>query len=589
MSSISANGQNEIIYLQQSGSNIQYKINDSSFTNISSFPLTIINTNTTFNLKVYFTTNITINNNSRYFICGSNNIQFGKENLENNGSVIIFSVDTSSGSGIYPGLIQNGTSSSNGYNNIKIFNIGVEPTSTTLSTSNGWIAQQYFSKGVLSNTNYIINCYSTGAISGQSGGIVGANSIDNNGFLNIISCYSEGQIGSGTASSAGGIIGALSNSAGSGILNIQECYSTGIIAGSFCGGIIGRYAGFNGNTVNITNCYSFGILSGTSSGGIFGGNAGDTSSSSGGAFAINCYSTGNLTVGSVGGIFGNFAGNNSGTASATNCYTTGNITGTNAGGIFGNNNNNSIAINCYTSGTANSGATKNGIYAGSSSDNSKGSGNYSEANSSLSGWNTTNALTTLTGTPSSGTSYSVGTTWSNVSNTLNTPFELSDFGSTPYSLNNISQSGTTYTLNKNYSQKIFIGKNSKSSVLSGYTFFILSINDLSPDNFPFISINSSNGIISTNNNSLNGVYNLIIRNYKNPYNITNFVLTLQKKNKKPKKGKKVIKQKIFCSKNKKHTYVVTFYGNGTKKVQIYEKKNDTSDCFKLISSKRVKI
>jgi hypothetical protein len=587
MSSISANGQNQIIYIQQSGSNIIYKINDSSFTTINTFPVTIINTNTSFNLKVYFTENITISTNTRYFICGSNNIQFGKESLESNGSVIIFTINTGS---TYSGLIQNGTSTSNGFDNIKIFNIGVISSTTSLTSLNGWIAQQFFSKGVLSNTNYIMNCYSTGAISGQSGGIVGANSIDNDGILNIIGCYSEGQIGSGTATSAGGIIGALSNSAGSGILNIQECYSTGIIAGSFCGGIIGRYAGFNGNTVNINNCYSTGTLSGTSSGGIFGGNAGDTSSSSGGAFAINCYSTGNLTIGSVGGIFGNFAGNNSGIARATNCYTLGNISGTNTGGIFGNNNSaTALAINCYTSGTANSGATKNGIYAGSSSDNSKGSGNYSEANSNLSGWNTTNVLTTLTGTPSSGTSYSVGTTWSNVSNTLNTPFELSDFGFNPYSLNNITQSGTTYSLNKLFSQKLLAGKNSKSSVLSGNTFLILSINDLSPSNFEFISINSSNGIISTNNNSLNGVYNIVIRNFNIQYDITNFVLTLQKKNKKPKKGKKVIKQKIFCSKNKKQTYVVTFYGDGTKKVQIYEKKNDTSDCFKLVSSKRVKI
>lgn len=587
MSSIDANGLTDIIYIQQSGSNLVYKINNGSFRTISSSPITINNTNTTYNLKVYFNENITISTNTLYFICGTDNIQFGKESLENNGSVIIFTISSAT----YPGLIQNGTSTTDGKKKIKIFNIGVIGTSSSLTSSNGWIAQQYFSKGVTSigDTNYIINCYSNGSISGQAGGIIGANSIDNNGRLNIIECYSEGQIGSESASSSGGIVGALLNSAGTGILNIEECYSTGSIAGSFCGGIVGRYAGFNGNTVNITNCYSTGDLSGSSAGGIFGGNAGDSSSSSGGAFAVNCYSTGNLTVGSVGGIFGNFAGNNSGTASATNCYSTGSITGTNAGGIFGNNNNNSIAINCYTSGTGNSGATKNGIYSGSSSDNSKGSGNYSEANSSLSGWNTSNALTTLTGVPSSGTNFSVGTTWSNVSTTINTPFELTDFGFTPYSLNNIEQSGTTYTLNKTFSQTIIQEKSSKESVLSGYTYTILSIDNDLPSNYPNISINSSNGKINTNSNTSNQTYTLIIRNYKNPYSITTFYLTVNKKNKKKgRKGRRVIKKKTFCDKKKKFTYVVTFYGNGTKKVQIY-KKNEKTDCFDLVQSKLVKI
>ncbi len=582
MSTISTNGQNNIIYIEQSGSNIRYKINNGSYTTITSFPITINNTNTAYNLKIYFTTNITFDTSSKYFICGSDNLQFGKEFLEDNGDIITFNIT----SGSYSGLIQNGTSTTNGFEKIKIFNIGVETASSSLTSSDGWICQQYFSKGVLSNYNFIINCYSTGNINTQCGGIVGANCIDNNGILNIISCYSEGEISSG---SSGGICGAFSQVSGSGILNIEKCYSKGNIVGSFTGGICGRYAGYNGNTVNVSNCYSTGTLSGASSGGIFGANAGDSSNASGGAFANNCYSTGNLTNGSEGGIFGNFAGNNFGTATATNCYSLGNITGTNTGGIFGNNNNNSMAYNCYTSGTANSGSTTNGIYSGSSSDNLRGSGNYSEANNSSSGWNSSNALTTLTGVPSSGTELSVGTIWSNTSTTINTPFELTQVGSTPYSLNNIIDSGSSYYLNNNFSQSIFIGKKSKSSVLSGYSFSILSINNDNPNSYPFISINSSNGVISSSTNSIIGNYSLIIRNYKNPYSITSFEITLKQKNKRKKNiGRKVIKQKIFCNKKKTKTFVVTFYANKTKKVQIYEK-NDISDCYKLISSKRVKI
>ena len=77
----------------------------------------------------------------------------------------------------YPGLVQNGDSSTNGKNNIIIKNLGVTATNgSTLGDSAGWVGQRYMNKGV-GTTCHVTNCNSTGDISPiESGGIFGANS-----------------------------------------------------------------------------------------------------------------------------------------------------------------------------------------------------------------------------------------------------------------------------------------------------------------------------------------------------------------------------------------------------------------------------
>ena len=66
----------------------------------------------------------------------------------------------------YPGLIQNGTSSSNGETNITIQDIGLTTSNgSTLRSGGGWVAQTYFGKGISSGAININKCYSTGTIS----------------------------------------------------------------------------------------------------------------------------------------------------------------------------------------------------------------------------------------------------------------------------------------------------------------------------------------------------------------------------------------------------------------------------------------
>jgi hypothetical protein len=99
---------------------------------------------------------------------------------------------------------------------------------------------------------YIINCYSSGIISGTgAGGIVGSYAANNGGKCYIANCYSDGKI-NGTG--AGGIVG--SNAAN---CNISNCYSSGNITKNVNNtvgdtGIIGS----NATKCNISNCYSNG-------------------------------------------------------------------------------------------------------------------------------------------------------------------------------------------------------------------------------------------------------------------------------------------------------------------------------------------
>jgi hypothetical protein len=243
-----------------------------------------------------------LNSADQYFIIDSSNIT-----IDGSDNVVNINVNS------YPGLIQNGTSGSNGNSNITIQNLGVE-SSNSVADYGGWIGQQYFGKNA--SGNYVENCYSTGDMGQEAGGIFGQY-----GLASATNCYSIGTVGS----LAGGIFGA--NSQGS----ASNCYSTGPINGGG-GGIFGYQTS---SSASATNCYSTGPING---GGIFG------ISSSGSA--TNCYSIGDMGE-EVGGIFGTYS---KGGSSATNCYSTGTI-GTDAGGIFGSSSIGGSATNCYSIGT----------------------------------------------------------------------------------------------------------------------------------------------------------------------------------------------------------------------------------------------
>jgi hypothetical protein len=487
MTSISANGATDIVYIENIGGSIIYRINNGSSNTISIWPVSITNDNPSTTLKVYFATDITINNNpTGYFICNSDFIQFGNMSLNTDGSVPTITIHNTTD---YPGLIQNGTSSTDGKNDISIFNLNIFATgSTTLVQGGGWVGHRYFSRNSLRNS--IVNCKSNGDISYTSGGIIGANSATPGSFLTITGCSSSGSLDN----FSGGIVG---SSSGSSNLTIERCFSSGDFIGNQAGGILGD----NCSAV-VINCYNISSVIGIN-GGIFGGAAG----SLGNITVFNCYSTGTINGG--GGIFGYTAGI-TGYISILNCYSTGDITN-GGGGIYAMFYNSAqvFANNCYTTGSVETFSGSGGIFAGIN-DNTNNPGNYSEGNAGTPGWNDVNAKIYLVQTPTI-TRYGQG--WSQP-NGVNTPYILSTSGYSPYSI----------TLTNTISQSIMASESSIAGIVSGYTYDILQINNAIPSSYPKISVNSSTGAISTTLDITLGTYTIIIYSTKNPYSITTFTL-----------------------------------------------------------------
>jgi len=480
MSSISANGSTETISISEvvSGT-ITYRINNGSETTISSWPVTIRNTDLSATLKVLFQTSITLTSTNHYFIVSATNagpIQFGSESLESNGSKQSITID---GVALYEGVFQNGTSGASGYNNISIYNLIVSAINGAyLTTGGGWIAQSYFGKDAINN--YIINCSSDGEIAAFGGGIVGLYAAYKNTAtstsLRVIGCNSTGIINS----SAGGIVGARCGLGSGGSCIVEQCWSTGVIS-SFAGGIVGQYAAQSSGSVTISKCYSSGgpAVGNSSAGGICGSFAGFQS----GVVSVEkSYSTGNIMQ-DGGGIYGGYAGDTSGTTTASNCYSAGTIT-TSGTGIFGSNKETGIATNCYS------------------------------ANGS---WSNSTANTNLTGVPSGG---QIGDTWSPAG--TNQPYELVDFGATPYELlviiNNRLVQSTAETVEQGSRSKEAL-----SADASGNTFSILDIKGGDSNSYRTFSINGQTGAITTRSTTTFGTYTIYLRSVGSYY-ITTFVL-----------------------------------------------------------------
>jgi len=273
----------------------------------------------------------------------------------------------------------------------------------------------------------------------------------------------------------GGIVGQSAGNSG-GTVICEQCFSTGVI-GNFAGGIFGDYAG-NGGTAQAIKCYTTGSIGGNG-GGIFGRYAGNN----GLATAEKCYSRGNIGA-DGGGIFGIGAGSSGGTTTATNCYSNGIVT-TVGKGIYGTGKVNGTETNCYS------------------------------ANGS---WSTATANSNLTGVPSG---VIVGATW--VGRGVDQPYELSEFGYTPYSIININSS--TKTLIETYSASIKQGETTISAIVSGKSYEILEISDGDPSSYNTITINSTTGVISTTSSTVAGLYTIYVRN-TGSYNITTFELTI---------------------------------------------------------------
>jgi hypothetical protein len=477
---IQADGETQIIYFKYIndpdgiGIGVFYKINNGDYNNFS-LPVTITNINTSATLKVLFENDLILNSDIWYFICGSDNIQFGSTSLNTNGTKTIITIDSAFN---YPGIIQNGTSFSSGFTDIYVFNLQITAINGSNQPSDaGWIGQSYFGNGA--SNNYVVNCSSDGFIIDGGGGIIGGYSGSQSGAsLYITGCSSSGN----TGRYSGGIIGFFAGQNGGEVI-CESCWSTGV-TGVQSGGIIGYKAANNGY-VKAINCYSTGILD-TLAGGIFGEGAGDGGTTD----ATNCYCQGNFSYFTfAGGIYGNLAGENGGSCVATNCYSTEYESGNN--GIFseGSNGTTRIEINCYAA-----------------------NGNWSNAT----------ANSNLTGTPDP----IVGTTWVAASGGTNSPYELYNMGYTPYTITNIIfEGGSPPILNKSYSQTIISGQSSIAAIRPGYSYNIFKKSGGNPTSYDTITMNSSTGVISTTNSTIAGTYVITLRN-TGSYNITTFNLTV---------------------------------------------------------------
>ena len=136
----------------------------------------------------------------------------------------------------------------------KVMNLGV--TDVNITTSSG----SYVGGLVGNGSGNVINCYSTGSISGKKhvGGLVG-----NNPHGRLLNCHSTVEVNGNEC--VGGLVG--KNDAGV----VTACHSAGAVNGDqFVGGLVGN------NDGQISNCYSISAVKGKSNiGGLVGVNRGN--------------------------------------------------------------------------------------------------------------------------------------------------------------------------------------------------------------------------------------------------------------------------------------------------------------------------
>ena len=503
----------QTIYIQQGDGYIEYSLDQESWYGIY-WPCTINNNEPgPFPVFVSFITDITLISNEHYFIVGTSSIIFGDIMLKPDGSRPIITI---ADSGAYPGLVQNGTSSSEGHGYIVILNLEIEArVESALAEEAGWFAQAHYggnSGSSENDSNFIVNCSTSAPIGYNCGGIAGSYLAKDGGYINIVGCYTTGIIGE----NSGGIIGIHAGELG-GHVNIARCFSTGSI-GNSAGGIAGTYCGGHDGNIQIANCYSTGTIS-IRGGGIVGIYCGNDGNETLGTVEIyRCYSNGEIGE-DAGGIVGSTPG---GYITVTNCMSSGIIANSGfSGGIYGESFDYSkqSAQYCYTSGLKPDVIT-GGIYGGSNSNNLANSiGNYSEENNSGTGWTDSNAKTTLLGSP---TTTMYGLHWCQPDG-YNTPFKLSLSWFSPYVFNVES----IFENNIAFEETIVAGESTNAASVPGFTYKILQINDVMPYNFPGLSINEETGSISTAINTVTQTYVIYIYSTRNPYSVTELTLTVE--------------------------------------------------------------
>ena len=492
------------VYIRQTevGQTVSFSSDQITWSNVY-WPCYLVNNDTSLGLlNIVITTDITFDATGvggayGYFICGSDNIQFGSRTLKPDGTRPIITID---GITDYPGLIINGSSSLNGYNNIYVMNLEIRASSgATLIAESGWFSHSYFGKGTSASNNVVLNCHSTGNTGVGCGGIIGQYA----GPVKCVSCSSSGVIGQ----AGGGIIGANSPST-AGALSCESCWSTGVI-GTYGGGITGQSTG----AATIVNCYSTGLMN-QNAGGISG------RYSSGNHVISECYSRG-----AIGDYGGGIIGSECGEVTITNCYSVGAIPAS-SGGILGNqggNTTNKTVSNCYIVGAT---SHANGGYIIPGYSNLTGNVNvvdgtiYLTGNAATTGWTNASANTALTGFPASA-SAPIGVKW--VYAGANTPYEIFAMGYSPYTHTVVT--GTPPAMVRSFGSSILSGASTSPAIIGGKSYTIFQTTGGVSGSYGTITVNSSMGVISTTGSTESGTYTLTIRN-AGSYHFTMYSLTV---------------------------------------------------------------
>ena len=177
----------------------------------------------------------------------------------------------------------------------------------------------------------IIDCYSTGTVSGSGdniGGLVGLFVGNNGSTMSISLSYSECTVSGGTSYYVGGFVGYTS-------ALITSCYATGNVSGDT---YVGGFAG--GSIYSLTMDYATGTVTGGNYvGGFIGRNLKNIDL---------CHATGDVSNGNY---VGGFVGNNNAGGTITNSYASGDISGISSLGGFAGQIYKSYVLNCYSLGS----------------------------------------------------------------------------------------------------------------------------------------------------------------------------------------------------------------------------------------------
>ena len=296
-----------------------------NFLNSNLGPYYIIKPQNNFNDELIITfDNITITDANQYFIIERYNVTF-------EGSHNIIHINLTETNTSYPGLIQNGTDTSEiNTGNVTINNINITSTSK-LDEGGGWIGQSYFGKNALGNI-YVNNCSTSADIPSNCGGFFGEyagsktfSSSEINVNFTLTNCSNTGNMstncGGFFAPNHGFVTNLHSNNLKFSIIN---SYNTGNMNDG-CGGFFGKSEQTDESLLyELKNCFNIGNMS-NNCGGFFGINKSNVTFE-------KCYNTGNMTE-NCGGFVVDIQANPP--ISFDSCYNSGSIGTNNSGGFIG--------------------------------------------------------------------------------------------------------------------------------------------------------------------------------------------------------------------------------------------------------------